>query len=103
MTTQLQRAKRENIAALSQQESALISAEETTIEDIKNARDILFRAYDLLGTTIAEGREAGSFTWEEIAEAVGMSRQTAANRFRHYRPTDSDVSLRDLVLSLNSM
>lgn len=89
MSTQLQDAKRHEIAELAQHEPALIPIkDETTADDLRRANELFLRAYDLLGTTISQASEEG-MSWREIAEITNTTRQRVAVRFRgyHHNPT----------------
>ena len=55
---------------------------ETVLRVARNAANAVLRSEARLGEAVAAAREAGA-TWAQIGEAVGMSRQSAHERWGH--------------------
>ena len=101
MSTAIQDALRQQIAALAQQESALIPIDQTTPEDLRNAKEIFMQAYNLLGTTISQAAEEG-MQWIDIAEITGTARQSTAGRFRNFHHRTDDPTYKEAVTYLTN-
>ena len=102
MSTAIQDALRQQIAALAQQESALIPIEnETTPEDLRNAKEIFMQAYNLLGTTISQASEEG-MQWIDIAEITGTARQSTTARFRGFHLRTNEPTYKEAVTYLTN-
>lgn len=65
----------------------ITSVQFRTLANVQAAASASARAHQFLIDRVAEARVAGA-TWEQLGEALGVSKQVAHYRFAHLMPRD---------------